>query len=180
MLRAWKTLTSKLAFDNPWFKVRQETVELPSGKVMDDYFMWQNNEVVMVVALTPENKFVLVKQYKHAQKNFMIEFPAGYAEDGEDVTLAAQRELEEETGYSANQLEPLAVLVNNPTKEIGKIHVFLARNAAKSTEQRFDVSEEIEVHEFSPQEVRQMIFDGKIITAGTISAFTLAMQRLSL
>lgn len=180
MLHRWKTLSTQLAFDNPWFKVRQDVVQLPSGQVMDDYFMWENKEVVMVVAVTPENSLVLVRQYKHAQKDFMVEFPAGYVEGDEDIKLAAQRELEEETGYRTDALEPLAVLVNNPTKEIGKIHVFLARNAVRSDVQRLDASEEIEVNEYTPDQIETMIHDGTIVTTGTISAFTLARKRLGL
>ena len=98
MLHRWKVLSTKLAFDNPWFKVRQDVVELPSGQVMDDYFMWENKEVVMAVAVT----------------------------------------------------------------------------------QRLDVSEEIEVNEYTPTQIETMIHDGTIVTTGTISAFTLARKRLGL
>lgn len=180
MVKPWKTLSSKLAFDHPWFKVQQDVVELPNGQVIDDYMMWKCNEVALIVPVTSDGLFVMVHQYKHAVDDFMTEFPAGYVEDSEHIELAAQRELLEETGYQAPQLEFLGKLVNNPTKEMGKVHVYLARNARKVAEQQLDVTEAIEVQLHTMEEVENLIATHQIVTSGSIAAFTLAKKRLDL
>lgn len=74
-MKKWKQISSKIAFDNPWFKVRQDTVEIPNGQIIDDYFVWLEGRIVLVVPVTTNNEFILVKQYKHAFGDFVIEFP---------------------------------------------------------------------------------------------------------
>src|SRR5258708_32981468 len=100
----WKVLSSKYGFDTPWFKVLLETVELPNGKVVEDFSMWAERDVVFLFAITKDNKIPLVKQYKHGAQEELIEFPAGYIDKNETPEIAARRELLEETGYDYEKL----------------------------------------------------------------------------
>ena len=83
-MKKWETVSSKLAFDHPWFKVRQDVVKLGNGKIIDDYFIWQDKHVSQVVPVTSDRKLLLERQYKHAVGKFMIEYPAGYMENNEE------------------------------------------------------------------------------------------------
>jgi len=177
-MNKWKIRSSKLAFDNPWFKVRQDVVELPNGKVIDDYFMWQDNDVAQIVPITSNGKFILERQYKHAVGEFMIEFPAGYFNDKEIPEEAAKRELLEETGFSSDEIEFIGKLNHNPTKEIGCLYVFLAPNAQKTHDQELDVTENIELVLLSAEDILQKISSQEIWATGTISCFFLALNKL--
>lgn len=175
----WKTLSSELAFDNKWMKVQRDTVQLPNGTILDDYYMYKSSDVIVVIALTPDNKVVLVKQYKHAGDDIFTEAPAGFVNDGEAHLDAAKRELEEETGYTSESFEYLGKLTHNPTKVIETIHAYLATNVQKTTTQHLDENESIEVLLKSPQEVLQMIENNEIWVTGSLSAFFKAFRKMS-
>lgn len=176
-MKKWKTLESKLAFNNKWFKVRQEKVQLPNGEVIDDYFMWEEGDVVLVVPITKNQEFVMERQYKHARKEIMIEFPAGLINKNESPLQAAKRELLEETGI-VGKLKYLAKITNNPTKEIGDIHIFIAHDLKYTGQKLQEITEEIETIVIPISKVFQMIKSGEIWVTGSISAAYLVKEKL--
>ena len=176
----WKTRSSKMAFDHKWFKVRQDEVELPNGSVLDDFFVWVKGDVSIVVPVTADGKFILVKQYKHGVGDVIIEFPAGFVDEGEDPERAAHRELREETGYESNDLSPLTVLSDAPTKSTGKTHVYLAKNATQKHDTAFDDNEDIETMVCAPAEVLELMTSGKMWVSGSVAAGMLALAKLGL
>lgn len=177
-MKKWKTLSSELVFDNKWFKVQKDAVELSNGTVLDDYFFWKEQNVSQVVALTKNNKMVLVKQYKHAADEIMIEFPAGYVEGSEDFKEAAKREFLEETGYTAENFELIGKVIHNPTKSSGIVKIYLALGAEMSDVQNLDQNEEIEILVLEIDKVLKMISKGEIWATGTIAAIFLALNKL--
>ena len=179
-VRKWRILNSKLAFDTKWFKVRQDKVELPSGVVIDDYYVWLAGDVAMIVPITKNNEIILVRQYKHALGEVIVEYPAGYVDEGEDVKVAAERELREETGYTAKEFSLMTKFVNNPTKEEGILNIFLAKDVEKVQEQQLDKTENIEVLRLPYQDVLAMINKGEIWNTGTVAATFLVFHRLGL
>jgi ADP-ribose pyrophosphatase len=174
-LKKWQIIKSELVFHNRWCQVRQDEVKLSSGQVIDDYFVNIRPEIVLVVPVTGDNQLVFVRQYRHGVKEILLEFPAGAVDAGEDnITAAARREFEEETGYQSDSLIPLAVLYDNPVKDTNRIHIFLALNATPTGQQKLDITEEIEVilrplQEINPQE---------ITVSGSLAAFYLARDFL--
>lgn len=178
MLKKWKTIHSKLALDNKWFKVQQDIVELPNGKVLDDYLFWKEPNVSQIVAITKENKIILVRQYKHAIGDFIVECPAGFVDDGETFEDAARRELLEETGYNSKKMVCLGQVTHNPTKSCGIVKIFLTKNIEKTSSQKLDKNEDIEILELSIEEVLNMIYIGEIWTTGTITAMFLALKKI--
>lgn len=106
--------------------VRKDTVQLPSGKIVDDYFVWESPHIVEVVPVTPNGKCVLVRQDRHGIGKLTHQFPAGAVDEGESLETAACRELEEETGYLGNQLIHLGTTAPYPTKMTGVVDIFLS------------------------------------------------------
>jgi 8-oxo-dGTP pyrophosphatase MutT (NUDIX family) len=179
-MNKWKKLASELVFNHKWFKVQKDTVELPNGKVLDDFFLWPEGDVVLVVPITPQNEIILVKQYKHGFGDVVIEVPAGMLNTQEEPIKGAMRELKEETGYTSQEIISLGAVSNHPTKVIGKVHLFLAKNAELTSSQNFDENEEIEVIKKPYKEVLEMIWSGEIKVTGTITALILALKKANL
>lgn len=143
-VRPWETIASSRALEEKWFPVRKDVVRLPSGKIVDDYFVWESPRIVTVIPVTPEGKFVLVRQYRHAIGKLLHQFPAGAVDKGEELVAAAKRELEEETGYVCRELVHLATLAPYATKMTGTEDVYIGLDATPSGKQHYDEQEESE------------------------------------
>lgn len=177
-MQPWKLHQSKLAFDNRWMKIRQDSVELPNGKRLDDYFLWLEGDVALVVPVTTEGEFILVRQYKHGVGQIVLEFPAGMVDPGETPEQAARRELEEETGYTAPAFSMIGQLVNSPTKVVGQHYVYLAHQVVQTTTQDQSDAELIEIVALSKEVLLQKIYSGEVWVSGTIASAFLAIHAL--
>ncbi|MEO1402490.1 MAG: NUDIX hydrolase [Cyanobacteria bacterium J06635_1] len=170
---------SHLAFDHPWYKVRQDVVRLPNGQIIDDYFVSVRPDVALVLPITPQAEIVFVYQYRHGAQAVLLELPAGtFAPHTEKAEVAALRELEEETGYTTDTLIPLSTLYDNPVKETNQIHLFLAKDVSQSMTQKLDVTEDIDVVRVPITEIHERIRAGEIQVAGTLAAIYLGLEYL--
>ena len=174
-----KTVQRTEIYQGPIFKVVQDQVELPDGKGQAQRDLIFHNGAVAVIAITPENKMILVKQYRKAIEATSYEIPAGKLEAGEnaDPQAAALRELEEETGYTG-QLE----LVYDFYSAIGfcneKIKLYSASHLAKVENPRpQDEDETLELFEVSLEEAEQLLQNGDICDAKTIMALQYWQQK---
>lgn len=127
---------------------------------------------VTVVAVRDDGMLVLVRNRRVAVDRWLVEFCAGKLERGEDPAAAAGRELEEETGYSADRIEKVGTFFTSPgfTDEI--MHVFLA-TGLRAVPQRLEPGEEIEVVAMSEGDLRRTIADGGILDGKTLGAYLL-------
>ena len=179
-MQRWKTINSKLVFDNPWCQVRQDEVELPNGIVLDDYFVNIRPNIALVLAVTPQREIVFVRQYRHGVSEILLELPGGsFNSQLEDGLTAARRELEEETGYVAERINLIATLYDNPVKDTNKIYLVLAENAQPSGTQQLDITEDVEVVLVPVTEVLEKISTGEICVCGTIAALFLGLNLLA-
>jgi ADP-ribose pyrophosphatase len=179
-LSKWKILNSKFAFQHRWYKVRQDTVELADGTIVDDYFLSVRPDVALVFPVTRDRQIVFVRQYRHGAGEILLELPAGtFDRTQETAEAAALRELREETGYAVDRLIPLGVLYDNPVKETNQIHLFLAEDVIKVDEQDLDITEEIELVLIPISEAIDRIMKGEISVSGSVAATFLGLQYLA-
>ena len=161
--RNWKVLTSEYLARKPWFTVRHESIELPDGRLIPDYYVFESPDWVNVIAITKEGKFVFIDQYRHGLGETDYEIPAGVAEpDDASMLAAAQRELAEETGYGGGQWRELMVVAPNPSTQNNLTYCYLATGVERLGEQHLDATEDIRVHLFSGAEVRELLESGRI------------------
>ncbi|MDZ7967725.1 MAG: NUDIX hydrolase [Nostoc sp. DedSLP03] len=176
-LKKWKILKSKMVLDNPWCQVRQDEIELPNGKIIDDYFVSIKPDVAMILPITSNREIIFVRQYRHAVGEFFWELPAGnFDPTKESAEIAAIRELREETGYIPQKLQKIGTLYDKPSKDTNQIHLFLAENVSKVGEQQLDITEEIEVGLIPVELILSKIIQGEISVAGTIAALFLGLK----
>jgi ADP-ribose pyrophosphatase len=175
----WKVLKSEMVFNEEWYKLRRDEVELPNGIVLDDYYVSVRPDVVLTFPLTEDGHVILVRQYKHAAKGIFIELPGGVIDAHEnDSQEAARREMLEETGYTSNEMELLLEATDNPTKDTNKIYFYLARNARKIADQDLDVTENIEVLRVPLPDIEGMILNREIHVSGSVALCLLALRKL--
>jgi len=163
---SWKTLQSEYLYKRPWLTMRQDTVQLPNGKVIDDYYIWEFPPWNNVLAITKQRDIVLIRQYRHGIGKVFYELPAGvHDKRGESVLESAQRELLEETGFGGGSWKPLMELSANPALQNNITYSFLADGVEKISQQKLDATEEISVHLVSPDELRSIVLEGGMIQA---------------
>ncbi len=176
-MQKWKLLDSEFVVNHRWCRVRRDRVELPSGEVVDDFFLNVRPDIALVLAITPDGEIIFVRQYRHGVGEILLELPAGAFEpEVEEAEAAAKREFEEETGYCVDRLNKIATLYDNPVKDTNRVHLFLAEDVTYSGERQLDRTEEIEVVLVPISEVPGKLRSGEICVAGTIAALLLVLS----
>lgn len=161
--RKWKVLTSEYLARKPWFTVRHESLELPDGRRVPDYYVLEYPDWINVIAITRDGRFVLVDQYRHALGETSYEIPAGVTEPSdESMVAAAQRELAEETGYGGGDWRLLTTLSPNPATHTNLTYCFLATGVEKLGEQHLDPTEDLRVHLMTREEVLELLRTDRI------------------
>ncbi len=145
--------------------IEQRSVELPSGR--KDYVVVHPGGAVAILPVDGD-EVVLIRQYRAAIGEWILEAPAGTLEAGEAPEVCAGRELIEETGLSAAELVPLGAIFTTPGFSDEVIHLYLGRGLAPCTDFDKDEDEQIEVARFPADEVRDMALDGRIRDAKTL------------
>ncbi|AUA18610.1 MULTISPECIES: NUDIX hydrolase [Streptococcus] len=167
-----KTIERTEIFKGHIFDVVVDDVALPNGGTGKRELIFHKG-AVCVLAVTPEGKMILVKQYRKAIERTIYEIPAGKLELGEEDTLedAALRELEEETGYTSDKLTLLADFYSAIGFCNERIRLYLADNLIKVENPRpMDEDEVIELHEVTLEEALNLVATGDICDAKTIMA----------
>jgi 8-oxo-dGTP pyrophosphatase MutT (NUDIX family) len=114
------------------------------------------------VAVTPDDRVVLVWQYRFGTDALSLEIPGGVIDAGESPAEAARRELIEETGYEAERFEPLLTLEANPALQANRCFTFLARGARPTGQTGFDAQEELETALVPAARVADLLDGGQV------------------
>lgn len=124
----WRTLQRRTLFSGgPIRELAVETVQLPDGRQIDDYYMLRMPDFALVYATTVDGLVVLLRQYKHGLRRVGLSFPGGKVNDDEHPTAAARRELLEETGYASDDWTDLGSYVTNANQRCNVAHLFRAK-----------------------------------------------------
>ena len=166
-----KTISSELKYQGHIVNIRVDDVLLSDGKEHVREVIEHPGGVV-VVAILPDNKIVFVRQWRHPIGQDLIELPAGKLNRGEDPFLAAQRELQEETGYIANSWEPLGFVYSTPGFCDEKLYLYKACDLTLA-EANPDYGEIINALIIDIDQAWGMIKEGKITDAKTILGLSL-------
>lgn len=177
-LRPWTVRSSSYLFDRPFLRIRNDTVELPDGTIISDYFVRESRGFVIIAALTTERDVILVRQYKHGIARITLELPAGMIDANEAPAACAVRELAEETGYVGDPPQLLRSLAADPTSSNAVFHVFLIENAVRKFEQSLDTTEAIVVETITIDDLRLAVRDGRLDAGSQLAAAYIALDRI--
>ena len=174
----WKTCSSTYIHKGPWATLRSDKCEMPDGRIVEQYYVLEYPNWANAVALTEDNKVIMVRQYRHAANIVSLEIPGGVIEDGEDPEAGMLRELLEETGYEFDSIELISTVYANPSTANNKTFCYLAKGGKKVQEQSLDEHEELIVEEYTIAEVKQLLADNKIAQALHCTGLFYALMKL--
>lgn len=175
----WKQLSTRLVYENPWIRVREDQVISPTGS-SGIYGVVECKIATGIVALTEDQQVYMVGQYRYPTDTYSWEIPEGGGNDGETPLVTAQRELREEAGLVATDWQPLGGeihLSNCFTSERG--YLFLARGLSQGASQP-DETEALQVKTVPFRECLRMVESGEIVDSLTIIAILRAARVLGL
>ena len=161
-----KTVAQSYVYEGNIVKLREDKAEISDGSVVDRVVVEHPGGVG--IALEDEDgKFFFVSQWRYAQSEVTLEYPAGKREEGEDDLNTAKREIVEEVGYEGIDWKYLGVMYPTPAYDSETIGMYYAKKGAYKG-QHLDSDENINVSKYSLDEITDMIVDGKIHDAKTI------------
>lgn len=176
-LQPWKTLTTRDVHNGePWLKLSIEQVQLPDGRIVEDYYRLALQDYAIIFAQVPDGRVIMLRQYKHGVGRASLMLPGGGLSPGEPAIAAAQRELLEETGYQAETWRSLGQFVTSANYRGSEGHVFMAQNAHKVAEPDSGDLETMEIVLMHPTEIYAAFRQGEIVVVGALAAIALALN----
>lgn len=170
----WKVLERRSVYASPWVSVSLEQIELPDGRIIDDYHRVDFRDSVVIVARDSRDRTIMVRQYRHGYRRITVALPAGEISTGETPRQAARRELREETGCVARSWRALGAYVSNANYHCGVVHVFLALRARRVGLPVPNDMEHQETLLMSASELRRAIRRHDIVSVGSVFAIHMA------
>jgi len=165
-----KTLSTENIYSGKVIDLQIDEVKLPNGKTAKRELI-KHPGAVAIIAVTAENKIVMVEQFRKALEKTIIEIPAGKLEKGEEPADCAMRELEEETGYECESMELLNSFYTSPGFADEIIHVYLAKGLSKKEDAAgLDEDEFVNLMEMTLDEAQKAIKENRICDAKTVFA----------
>jgi 8-oxo-dGTP pyrophosphatase MutT (NUDIX family) len=178
--RTWEIVESEYVIDTKYLRLRKDSIVLPGGERIDDYYVRESPGFSIIFATTPDNLVLLVRQYKHGIRKAMLELPAGAIDPGESAMACARRELEEETGYvgGSGELEHTGTFITDPTNSNSRFFLFHARDAVPRGRQQLEPTEQITVETATMDELRGYLRDGTIECSPHVTSIYHMLDRL--
>ena len=176
-MKGWKLLESSKIFKatdgkTVYIDLYQDKVRTPKGSVIT-YTKYHASDVVIVVPFLDRQRLLMIRQYRYPIGKVLLEFPAGHVNSGEDPLETAGRELEEETGFVAKEIEYVYRYHPSVGRTKQLVHVFKATGLTRASATRHDSGEQIKMATVTTRKLRQLIAERKVENAGTLIAYLL-------
>jgi ADP-ribose pyrophosphatase len=168
---AWQILESEMAVNEYHCMIRRDTVCLPDGRILKDYYLALRPHVAVVFALSADGTVPLVRQYKHGAGAITLELPAGTFRD-ETPEVAARRELAEETGWQCGSVYRVGEFFDDASKNTNKVFCIVALDSYQQGEQTLDeveASSGVEVVLASVDEISKLVANGQINAQSSVA-----------
>jgi ADP-ribose pyrophosphatase len=178
-MKPWRTISRTSVFDRPpRVRVESHGIELPDGRIIDDWPWVVLPDYVNVVAVTEAGLFILFRQTKYAVEGISLAPVAGYLEPGEDPPSAARRELREETGHETDDWTALGSFVVDGNRGCGTGHLYLARDTRQVAEAGADDLEDQDLLTLTRVDVDEALRRGEFRVMGWSTSVALALLAL--
>jgi|LakMenEpi03Aug12_release.lakeMendotaPanAssembly.Ray.scaffolds.fasta_scaffold00409_49 ADP-ribose pyrophosphatase len=161
MIQKWEKLSSEIVYKKKWMNIKEEACKLPDGQIIDSYIIVDVPHFCNVFVVTAADEVIMVKQYRHAAGMVSIEMPGGMIDEGEDPMVAARREMQEETGYTSEEMSLLYAISTNPALESNRAWFFLAKNAVHNQATALDQYEDIELIKYTKSAFMQCLLNNE-------------------
>jgi ADP-ribose pyrophosphatase len=163
MIKPWEKIRSKFIGDFRIFKLRSDFKISPRTGREHDFFVLDSVNWVNVVAVTPDQKLVMVEQYRHGSNTVELEIPGGMMDaDETDPIATGVRELREETGYAGQNARELGKIWSNPAILSNRTFTVLIENCELKHGLEFDSGEDLITKLVPILEIPKLVADGKI------------------
>jgi 8-oxo-dGTP pyrophosphatase MutT (NUDIX family) len=162
----WEVVEQSYLFRRPpWLVLRHQHFHLPNGREIADYWISEYPPWVNVVAVTKDDRLVLVRQFRPGLGAVHYELPAGVVDDRESIEAAGRRELREETGYGGGEWSLLTRLSANPALQDNWTTTFLAEGVERLGDPAPETTEDLRIHLVDVAQAGRLIDDGDMIQA---------------
>jgi ADP-ribose pyrophosphatase len=165
----YEKISEEEAFNGKRVKVKIEKYynKRDNKEVYREHIKAGNGAVIM--PFLDDNTLIMIEEIRTPIGKSILAFPAGLIEKGEDPATAAKRELEEETGYSAGEIEQIIYEYPAVGYSDEKVYIFKAKNLTK-TQRHLDPTEDIKVHKISVDELKELYRNGEIHSSAELIA----------
>lgn len=158
----WNVVEDKKVFETPIFSLHQIDIIPDKKSESHPFYVLDTPEWINVIALTPENRIILVEQYRAGIHKSTLEIPGGMVDGGETPPEAARRELLEETGFISDNWISLGKTSSNPAILNNFTHLYLAEDCIKVQTQQTDATEDILVHQLPVNRFLNLVREGVV------------------
>jgi ADP-ribose diphosphatase len=170
----WKIKSTKQVYSSDLIKLYEDTLDLNGEEKI--YIRAIRRNYSTIVPFISKNKVLLIRSYRHLIDSIQLEAPSGYIEEGESPSQAAERELEEETGYRAKKIVSLGyyTLDYSMFEQTGNIFAaydLVNNNVEGKSRQSLGKMEKIELDIVTIEQIKELLYQGKILNAASIVAF---------
>ena len=175
---SWRVLDTRTVFQAvPYVQVWQQTVALPDGRIIDDYFRVDLGDYACVYPVAADGRIIVLRQYSHGLGRTTFSFPGGHCRPGEDPACGVRRELLEETGHAAGSIRPLARTVVDGNKRCGEAHLFLALDCTPVIPPDSGDLERAEIVHMAEEELIELAARGGMAVLAHLALLGLATHR---